>query len=309
MSYRMKMIFPVAGMLFLFGYVGSALHSLAPSAPIKAFTGGSFEASGVVHVPGTTSVLFVDDGRPNEVLWMQLDENGHQSGAVKAIGLGLSVIDLEGITGDGTHFYVVGSQSKASGSDRAGLVRFKFDARSQRVEAVELIWGLKKFLAENVEELRGMADRSYRDGGINVEGLAWDPQGGRWLLGLRSPVVDGQALLVPLRLRAPGAAFSVDNLEVIGNKAIQLSLGGAGVRSIEYDPRANTFQLLTGAARNGEKTDFKLWRWNGDSGRPVLNVTNTFDRKLKPEGVTRIASGSRNFTFIVFDTSGYTALE
>jgi hypothetical protein len=35
----------------------------------------------------------------------------------------------------------------------------------------------------------------------------------------------------------------------------------------------------------------------------------TFDRRLKPEGITRVASGARAFVFIVFDTSGYAATE
>ena len=37
------------------------------------FDGGPFESSGVVSVPGTDAVLFVDDGRVREIYWMQLD--------------------------------------------------------------------------------------------------------------------------------------------------------------------------------------------------------------------------------------------
>lgn len=32
-----------------------------------------------------------------------------------------------------------------------------------------------------------------------------------------------------------------------------------------------------------------------------------FDRRLKPEGITRVSSGEQSFIFIVFDTSGYAA--
>jgi len=66
---------------------------------------------------------------------------------------------------------------------------------------------------------------------------------------------------------------------------------------------------LTGAAANGEKTDFKLWKWNGDPDQSTLSESDTFDRTLKPEGITRFTSCDRAFTFIVFDTSGYTAIE
>ena len=53
--------------------------------------------------------------------------------------------------------------------------------------------------------------------------------------------------------------------------------------------------------------DFKLWEWSGNGEPPTLRETDTFDRRLKPEGITRVKSGDQNFTFIVFDTSGYAA--
>ena len=287
----------------------SASPAPEPPAPVTAFTGGTFEASGVAHVPGSDGVLFVDDGRTDEVFWMRLGGGRSQAGAIKAIKLGASVIDLEGITTDGSHFYVVGSQSKSKGGELAGLVRFRFDVQGQRVEGAEAISGLKRFLSENVAELRGMGDTKYKDGGINVEGIAWDPRGGRFLLGLRSPVVEGHALVVPVRLRDTRGAFTYNNLVVDGAKAIRLPLDGAGIRSIEYDERVKMFRILGGAAANSEKGNFKLWEWDGDVSRPVLREAGEFDGKLKPEGITRVASGGRDFTFIVFDTSGYAATD
>ena len=72
-------------------------NALSPQ-PMNAFSGGTFEASGVVQVPGTEAVLFVDDGRTNEIFWMRLGEDRKQSGAIKTIDIGTSIIDLEGIT-------------------------------------------------------------------------------------------------------------------------------------------------------------------------------------------------------------------
>ncbi|HEY9403622.1 MAG TPA: DUF3616 domain-containing protein [Pyrinomonadaceae bacterium] len=319
------MVLPVVLMLLAFGYAalaivrsggrvmssGNFITTTTKDEEVKqpvAFDGGMFEASGVVHVPDSDGVLFVDDGRPDEVFWMRLGDGRSQAGAIKAVKLGTSVIDLEGITTDGSHFYVVGSQSKAKGGDLAGLVRFRFDARGRRAEGVEAISALKRLLSENVAELRGMDDRKYRDGGINIEGIAWDPHGRRFLLGLRSPVIEGQALVVPVRLRDSRGAFSYDNLAVEGGKAIRLPLGGAGIRSIEYDERVKAFRILSGAAANAEKANFKLWEWDGDVTQPMLREAGEFDRKLKPEGITRVTTGGRDFTFIVFDTSGYAAM-
>jgi len=75
-----------------------------------AFNGGKFEASGVAQVPGTNYILFVDDGRPDEVLLAEIDNSGQQAGSVKPLKIGLGIENPEGITSDGSYFYVVGSQ-------------------------------------------------------------------------------------------------------------------------------------------------------------------------------------------------------
>ena len=282
---------------------GQVLKSMTP------FVGGKFDASGITDVPGTDGVLFVDNGREGQVFWMSFDRDGRQVGAIKAIGLGVSIEDLEGITTDGTYFYVVSSQSRPKAIATEGLVRFKFDARNQSVTVVEAISGLKKFLVENVAELRDEGDKKGKHGGLNIEGIGWDPRQGRLLLGLRSPIVDEHALLVPLRLRDPRGAFSIDNLEVEGSKAIRLLVGGSGIRGIEYDGRANLFRIISGAAEDQDKKDFGLWEWNGDEKQSVLRETKRFDDNLKPEGVARVTAGGRDFTIVVFDASGYTVME
>lgn len=300
----------VVGVLVRAGRHGVSITSYPVSpVPITAFSGGTFEASGVTHVPGTDTVLFVDDDRPNQVLLMRLGDDRKQAGAIKPIDIATSIVDLEGITTDGEYFYVVGSQSRSKDADLAGLACFKFDTASERATDTQAVAGLRKFLADNVNELRGMENTKYRDGGINVEGIAWDPVNKRLLLGLRSPVVEGQALVVPLKLREPKAALSLDNLEVEGRKAIRLPLGGAGIRGIEYDQSRKAFYLITGAGPNPEKIDFKIWEWSGNDATPTLRELETFDRRLKPEGITRVSNGGRDFIFIVFDTSGYAATD
>ena len=273
------------------------------------FVGGKFDASGVVDVPGTDGILFVDNGREAQVFWMELDQKGKQVGSINSLSLGVNIEDLEAITTDGTSFYVASSQSRPKAIATEGLVRFKFDRRGNTIREAESISGLKKFLVENVAELRQGGEKTGKDGGLNIEGLAWDAGRGRLLLGLRSPIVDGQALVVPLRLRDQRGAFSLDNLEVENSKAIRLPLGGVGIRGIEYDGRAKVFRIISGAAENQDSTDFVLWEWNGDEQQPKVRETKRFEKDLKPEGVARATAGSHNFLVIVFDASGYTILE
>ena len=306
---RLPLLYALALILVFFFAIIYASRNRIQRAPsdMTAFLGGTFEASGVVYVPGTDGVLFVDDDHTDEVFYMRVGEDRKQAGRITAVKLSANIIDLEGITTDGAYFYVVGSQSKPEGGNLTGLARFKFDPQNERILDTQSIAGLKGFLANNVDELRGMHNTAYEDGGINVEGLAWDPNGKRLLLGLRSPVVDRQALVVPLKLRDPEGAFAFDNLEVDGQKAIRLPLNGAGIRSIEYDQSGKTFRIITGAGPDAEKMDFKLWEWSGNSEPPNLRETDTYDRRLKPEGITRMKLGDQSFTFIVFDTSVYAA--
>jgi hypothetical protein len=271
----------------------------------RPFRGGPFEASGVVGVQGAGGVLIVDDSRTDEVLWMAMDEAGNQLGDIKPVKLGLTIDDPEGITTDGTYYYVVSSQSRARSSGLAGLVRFKFNPATATAEAVQAIGDLKAFLVANVTELHDMGSRKGRADGINIEGLAWDAAGQRLLLGLRSPLVDGQALVVPLKLRDPRGNFSMDNLEAGARAALRLSLGGQGIRDIQYDERAGRFEIITGATEEQKRVDFKLWEWDGQTAGSGVREVGTFEHKLKPEGISRVSIGNANFMLVVFDDNQY----
>jgi hypothetical protein len=307
------LLFLSVGCLIFFLYLYHDNTSPPPGGKLlkhmTAFTGGDFESSGVAAVPGTDGVLFVDNGREGQVFWMRLDRTGKQAAPIKTVALGVGIEDIEGITTDGTYFYVVSSQSRPKAIAKEGLVRFRFDAKTQKAEGVESLSGLKSFLVEKVEDLREDGKKKGKKGGVNIEGIAWDPQHGRLLLGLRSPIIDGHALLVPLRLRDPRGTFSIDNIEVEGSRAIHLPLGGIGIRGIEYDGRAHVFRIISGAAEDQDQTDFGLWEWDGDEKQPAPRETARFDGSLKPEGVARATAEGRDFIIVVFDAGGYTIIE
>jgi pSer/pThr/pTyr-binding forkhead associated (FHA) protein len=282
--------------------------------PGTPFNGGTFEASAVAFVPGASGVLFVDDNKQDQVFWMQLDASGRQVGSVKPVSLGGLVEDPEGITYDGTYFYVVGSQSKPGAGERNALVRFAFDPASQSVQKAETLTNLRDFLISNVPELKTEGDKKGSEGGLNIEGIAWDFRRGRWLLGLRSPLIkDSQALVVAIKLKNPTGAFSADNLQLAEPHAIALPLGGLGIRDIQYDPELNLFLIIAGAPEHHEKAEFTLWEWDGSVDQPpgesALRKGSDLDAKLKPEGVTHVEIGGKKFVLIVGDASGYFKLD
>jgi Protein of unknown function (DUF3616) len=278
--------------------IGTSTASVALNAgQVQAFQGGEFQASDVVSVPGSNGVLFVDNGRPGEVFWMRLSETGTQLGAITPVPLGVKVLDPEGITSDGSTFYVVGSQSRGNG-DGAGLVRFRFDSQGHTVDHVESIEGLGPFLRERVPELRTEK--------INIEALAWDPGGRRLLVGFREPVIDGHALVLPVKLLQPSGGFSRANLDI--GRPIQLALGGAGLRSLEYDAHGGKFLAIAEPARGAEKDGFRLVEWSDVSTSDGLREIARLDGKLKPEGAERVTINAHTFTLVVYDASYYGVL-
>jgi hypothetical protein len=279
-----------------------------PAGP-RQIAGGKFEASGVIGVPGTNGALFVDDGQTRRIFWMELTSDGTQKGAAVEIPLPSGdVVDLEGMTTDGKYFYAVGSQSKNVGFDGDGLIRFTFDGATRQIGRVESIRALKRFLSRNVPELHGVEQR-IGDDVLNIEGLAWDPKQNRLLLGLRAPVANTDALIIPIKLRDANGPFTSDNLVVDGKGAIRLPLGGAGLRSLEFDHVRRHFLLLTGAALNDENADFRLLEWDGGAGSPAPREVSRYSRKLKPEGITRLRLAGRDATLVVFDVGSYEVIQ
>ncbi len=277
-----------------------------PSAA-TAFTGGLFEPSGVIQVPDSNNILFVSDGKKDAVFLVTLDGSGNQTGDIKPVALGTKIADPEAITYGGGYFYVVGSQSDATWAEQNALVRFKYDPATQAIAGqTEVIADLRGWLLQNVPELSAEGSKAGIEGGLNVEGLAWDPTHERLLLGLRSPFVDGGALLIALKVRD---SFTREALALADPGVIKIPLEGLGVRDIHFDTRLKSFLILAGAAENQKRSEFKLWEWSGDTepGNVAARAREgaALDQNLKPEGIAHLKMGGRDFLFIACDANRY----
>jgi hypothetical protein len=116
------------------------------------------------------------------------------------------------------------------------------------------------------------------EGGFNIEGLAEGPNGSL-LIGLRNPLRQGRALLIPLlnpaELVVPGggpARFG---------EAIALDLQALGVRSLE---RLVDGSYLIAAGRPGDGGSFRLFHWQGTAGQAPRALRLDL-RDLRPEGL------------------------
>jgi hypothetical protein len=110
------------------------------------------------------------------------------------------------------------------------------------------------------------------EAGLNIEGLSISADGKALVFGLRSPLVDGKAMLVPLTnpIAALGLGESAPQPASFA-EPILLDLGGRGFRSIEWDATRRAYLIAAGPA--GQGASFALFTWSGDPAAPAVRVT------------------------------------
>ncbi len=277
---------------------------VAKEGPPKRLVGpqGDVEASGVYHLPNSDKVFFVLGGHPSQIFWMPINDSGQvPDTVVQALDVPMQIADPEGMTFDGSLFYIAGSQSQADGGSSNALVRFALNPAGQAVQGeVETVTDLRGFLIDNVPELKAAADLPGNAGGINIEGIAWDDTNRQLLLGLRSPLRSGNALVVPVKFDPRRLAR--DTLQLAG-QPIPLTLDGAGIRDIQRGFDENTFYIISGPSVGSGPGSFVLWEWkpsaNTANGETALRKVLDLDTVLKPEGVTPVRLAGREFLFIM----------
>jgi hypothetical protein len=268
----------------------------------------SVEASGVAYASNLNGVLFVPDNSKGEVAWMQLDENGKQVGDVKSIPLNVSFDDPEALTYGNSFFYLVTSQSDPNSGEKNAIVRFDINPETRTLRGQpEIITDFRSFLLQNVKTIATTGAPAGTQGGLNIEGIAWDPNRERLLIGLRGPLIGGLGGIVPLKLIDPRAKFTRENLKVDQPEVIGVSLGGQAVRDITYDPELKSFLIISGVPEGSPRTDFGLWEWDGQSPTPIKLMT--LEDKQKPEGVTSVTINNRSYAFLVGDAGSHLKLD
>jgi hypothetical protein len=128
-------------------------------------------------------------------------------------------------------------------------------------------------------------------GALNIEGLTAMPGGGL-LLGFRNPIPGGRALLLPLL--NPEALIQGQSAKF--GEAIQIGLGGLGVRSLGYE----NGRYLIIAGHSGAQGKSRLYTWPGP-GTDASLVESVDFSGLNPEGMAfETVDGHREY-FILSD--------
>jgi hypothetical protein len=274
-----------------------------------------FNASGVVQV-GSRRFVFIDNKDPTALFEMTFDTNVEAVERIhrrRLAGLAEGALrDPEGLTRvdvDGETFLVVSSSLCRSGRGRVddGLVRVRY--RPDGDLTAEAMGGFRAWLLAREPTLAAAGLREPDAGGLNVEGLAWDPRAGALLFGLRGPAGPGRVTMVQVPVDAGGAPWTTASLgfPTLLPARLPRSAAAPGIRDISLDARTGDLVLLLGRSTSHDDEPFQVGTWNRSSDRvQVLDVT--FHRTAKPEGVTTFSIGDEQRMLIVDDAGGYAVL-
>lgn len=271
---------------------------------------GLFEPSAIQQLPDGRFLVVEDEkSRPLSLITIgadgSVDSAALTAGLFQMFGEFWKLDDLEGLALDRAGFvYGITSHSRDDDGDekksREKLVRFRVEGK--RVVDPRVVYGLKPALVSRHAVLAAAARLQdvKAEGGLNIEALEISPDQKRLLIGFRSPLRDGRALIASIE--NPTAVFESDEAPRIAASLDELDLGGHGIRGLSYVPALGGY-LVIGGPTSREPDDFGLWRWSGEQGAPACRVRVAGLRNFeKAEGVCPAVIGGTERIVIVSDS-------
>lgn len=254
---------------------------------------GIYEPSAIQQLPDGR-FLVVEDEKRHPLSLVTIGADGRVDTTALTAGLFQmfsdfwKLDDLEGLALDRAGYvYAITSHSRDADGDekksREKLVRFRIDG--DRVVDPKVVDRLKGALTARHPVLAAAA--RLRDvktrGGLNIEALEISPDQKRLLIGFRSPLHDGRALIASVE--NPSEIFEADEAPRVAAVLEELDLGGDGIRALSYFPALDAY-LLIGGPVSRQRAEFDLWLWSGERGAPARRVTVPGLRGLeRAEGV------------------------
>ena len=281
-----------------------------------------YNASDVVPL-ADSRFLFCDNNSKDALFELDLGKDGRKKGPLikrPLQGLGRKEIDdIEAMTiaeEKGRRFIFVASSLSLKNSKigkspkvrRSGLLRVTVNPDNSL--SAENIPGFRDWFVQNAPAIAAAANLPTDEGGLNVEGLAWDQERHALLFGLRTPLSDGCPLIIPVLVNDLDGPWTTGNLKML--PPIRLSLDAErapqGIRSIEYVASFHAFLIVLGKAISGEKAPFELYEWKGGRHDKLHQLDVSFAKKMKPEGLTSGTVAGRPVLLFVDDRGGYQVL-
>ncbi|WP_234714124.1 DUF3616 domain-containing protein [Mycolicibacterium chlorophenolicum] len=263
---------------------------------------------------GPGRFVFIDNNDPTAVFELALDADGEEAERISRrplVGIAEGRLrDPEGLTridSDGEIFLIITSSlcvSEAGHRVSDGLVRVRYTHHGDL--PAEGMHGFRDWLLRLMPSLAAAGRRTPDDGGLNIEGLAWDPHTRTLLFGVRAPNAPGAATVIRIPVDAVRAPWTVPSLGAPSAVQIRLprSTAAQGVRDLSYDEQTEDFLVLLGRSISSGDDPFQLGTWSG-AGDQIELLDVTFHRSMKPEGVAAFSRGGDRKLLIVDDRGGY----
>lgn len=241
---------------------------------------GIYEPSAIQQVPDGR-FLVVEDEKENPLSLVTIRPD-RTSSSIPLVtqpqdaGSALSKLDdLEAITADSAGFiYVITSHSRNSEGmekkSREKLIRFRLEG--EHAVAPMLVTNLKAAMVAAHPVLAAAAEvlDAKAEAGFNIEALEMTPDGQRLLVGFRSPLLDGHALIAAIE--NPTEMFDAGMAPRISPRMDMLDLDGQGIRGMSYIPGLAGY-LVIGGPVGKQPAQFRLWFWSGRTNDPPRCVT------------------------------------
>jgi hypothetical protein len=277
------------------------------------------EPSGIAQLPHPDGrFIIVNDTNAQKALFVaEIGENGKLHSRKLDFPDSPELDDLEGVALSGDWIYVISSHSADDDDDDSNARRIaRFQIGEDRVSRLQDVRGAKHLKKRVKQALQAkhpqLEDEDFADEEFNIEGFA--TQDDEFLIGLRSPIVDGKAMVV--RTYGLQRAYGIDPAEygVFAN-SVPVDLNKGGIRSLSYIPDLGGYLLVSGKTVSGQEefdcelttshsiAKFLLWFWDG---KERCMQVSCFDMeqdgvKIQPEGISPATVDGRQTICIVSD--------
>jgi Protein of unknown function (DUF3616) len=278
------------------------------TAPTFRPLSGIYEPSAVQQLPDGRFLVVEDERRRPFSTFTVSDKGEVRSAALTRSFFQMfssfwELDDLEGLASDKRGFvYAITSHSRDDAGNekktRERLVRFR--VKGNQVTDTKVVEDLKQRLTARHPVLAAAA--KVRDvkgsNGLNIEALAISEDQSQMLIGFRSPLVDGRAIVCSLQNYVD--VFDSDASPVIAPVLEELDLGGFGIRGLSYVPAINEYMVIGGPASKADEP-CGLFRWRGPGSSPVRVTIPGLKDFAHAEGVSAANIANRQCVVVVSD--------
>lgn len=217
----------------------------------------------------------------DRVFWIT-SHGRNRKGKIRKNRYNLFATDLSGASSE-TGLQFSGAYTKLA-NDMQKPENFRSPVSESTLKTIETLKTSLRLDEEKVKSLRP------KKNGMNIEALAALPDKSGLLIGLRNPVPNGKAIVIPL-LNPNELVSGKANAAKFG-QPISMDLEGRGVRAMEYVPGIDAFLIVAGPV--DDESSFMLYKWSG-TPEARLNKIGELDRSVgsNPEALIVYEGGQR----------------